>query len=162
MKQPFRLDKIDTQIINLLTTNATLPFLQIARKCKISGAAVHQHFKKIKQQKILGEATFKIIPKSLGFNTCAFIGLQLQTNDAGKHDNILSQLKKVPEIVECHSITGRYSIFIKVYTPSNEALRTLIVEKIQTIPEIISTETFLSLGESFMRQVPVEIMGIET
>ena len=76
-------------------------------------------------------------------------------SDVGKHLEIFNKIYQIPEVVECHHITGRYSLFIKVYTKSNESLKNLIVEKLQSIPEVINTETFIVLEEGFVRQVPI-------
>jgi Lrp/AsnC family transcriptional regulator for asnA, asnC and gidA len=72
------------------------------------------------------------------------------------HDEVFSKISKVPEITECHHVTGKYSLFIKIYAKSNEHLRKLITDKIQSIPEVTNTETFMSLEVGFQRQLPVE------
>ena len=70
--------------------------------------------------------------------------------------SILKQLKEIPEITQCHYITGGYSIFIKIYTRDNEDLKRVLVDKIQAIPGVSRTETFISLEESFNRQLPLK------
>jgi len=62
---------------------------------------------------------------------------------------------RIPEIVECHHVTGNYSLLAKVYTYNNEHLKKIIVEKIQSIVEITATETIISLEEGFLRQLPI-------
>jgi Lrp/AsnC family transcriptional regulator for asnA, asnC and gidA len=88
--------------------------------------------------------------------TCAFIGIQINLNTISTHEEVFDRIKKIPEIVECHHITGKYSLLIKIYTRNNEHLKQLIVEKIQSIPEITFTETFISLEEGFTRALPVD------
>ena len=65
------------------------------------------------------------------------------------------KVMQVPEIVECHHITGKYSLLAKIYARNNEHLKQIIVEKIQSIPEIVFTETFISLEEGFIRPIAV-------
>ena len=65
------------------------------------------------------------------------------------------QLRQINEIVECHYTTGEYAIFIKVYARDNEHLKEILSEKIQRIPGVSSTETFISLEETFKREVPI-------
>jgi len=68
---------------------------------------------------------------------------------------VFNKIMKIPEIVECHHVTGKYSLLAKIYTYNNEHLKQIIVEKIQSIVEITATETIISLEEGFTRQLPV-------
>jgi len=68
---------------------------------------------------------------------------------------VVKKLKLIPEIVECHYTTGQYAIFIKVYAKDNEHLKDILSSQIQKINGVASTETFISLEESFKRTIPV-------
>ncbi len=151
----FQIDSTDKKILEVLSANARMPFLEIARICGISGAAVHQRVQKLIDSNILDGSFFKLSPKGLGYYTCAFIGVTINPLNGSTHEEVFQTIKNIPEVVECHHISGRYSLFVKVYTKSNEHLKKIIVEKIQTIPEVSSTETFISLEEGFSRQVPI-------
>ncbi|MEZ5072233.1 MAG: Lrp/AsnC ligand binding domain-containing protein [Bacteroidales bacterium] len=65
-------------------------------------------------------------------------------------------MRDIPEITQCHYITGGYSIFIKIFTRDNEDLKHVLVDKVQAIDGVSRTETFISLEESFNRQLPLE------
>lgn len=71
------------------------------------------------------------------------------------YHEVADHLSQINEIVECHYTTGQYAIFIKVYARDNEHLKEILSEKIQKIPGISSTETFISLEETFKREVPI-------
>jgi len=75
---------------------------------------------------------------------------------ASMYPDVVKRLKDIPEIVQCHYTTGNYSIFIKVYTKNNEDLKHVLVDKLQAIHGIARTETFISLEESFNRQLPLD------
>ncbi len=68
---------------------------------------------------------------------------------------VAEQLRAIREIVECHYITGQYAIFAKIYARDNEHLKSVLSDKIQKIQGISSTETFISLEETFKREVPI-------
>ena len=87
--------------------------------------------------------------------TCAFIGIQVNLTSTSTHNEVFSKIQQIPEIVECHHISGKYSLLVKIYTFNNEHLKQVIVEKIQSIPEISFTETFISLEMGFERELPV-------
>jgi Lrp/AsnC family transcriptional regulator for asnA, asnC and gidA len=99
---------------------------------------------------------FILSPRGMGYNTCAYIGIQVNLTSISTHEDVFSKIIRVEEIVECHHITGKYSLLIKIYAHDNEHLKRLIVEKIQSILEVTYTETFLSLEEGFSRQLPIK------
>jgi Lrp/AsnC family transcriptional regulator for asnA, asnC and gidA len=57
---------------------------------------------------------------------------------------------------KCHHVTGKYSLFVKIYARDNEHFRRLITDSIQSIPEVTTTETFISLEVGFQQQLEVE------
>ena len=69
---------------------------------------------------------------------------------------MVAELKKIPEVVECHYATGKYSMFIKIYAKDNRHLLQIILEHLTLIDGVGHTETFqLSLDEIFKRQLSV-------
>lgn len=156
MKTRFHLDSLDQRILKMLTQNARVPYLEIARACKVSGAAIHQRIHRMIDAKVISGSQFNLNPKGMGYLTCAFIGLQVNLTSSSTHEDVFSKINEITEIVECHHITGKFSLLIKIYAHDNEHLKKIIVEKVQSILEITNTETFLSLEEGFTRQLPIE------
>lgn len=156
MQQHFHLDSLDKRILTYLTADARTPFLEVARNCKVSGAAIHQRVQKMIEAGVISGTQFNLSPKGMGYLTCAFIGIQVNLTSSTTHEQVFQQIKQIPEIVECHHITGKYSLLIKILARNNEHLKKIIVEQIQSIIEIVATETFISLEEGFVRQLPVE------
>ena len=154
MNKNFQIDSLDQKILKLLVKNARIPFLEIARECKISGAAVHQRVQRLQRLGILKGSEYIIDAIRMGYNTCAYIGVFL--DNAGMFKHVVDGLKKISEITEIHYTTGQYSIFIKVYAKNNDHLRLVLSDELQTIPGVSRTETFISLEEIINRQVPIE------
>lgn len=151
----FHLDTLDRRILSMLMADARTPFLEIARKCKVSGAAIHQRVMHLTAAGFFLGSHFKLNPKVLGYLTCAFIGIQVNLTSTSTHDEVFNKIQQIHEIVECHHISGKYSLLVKIYTQNNEHLKRIIVEKIQSIPEISFTETFISLEAGFERELPI-------
>jgi Lrp/AsnC family transcriptional regulator for asnA, asnC and gidA len=151
-----KIDSLDRKILRILLEDARTSYLEIARQCHISGAAVHQRMQKINKSGLIDGAHLQIKPAHFGYQTCAFIGLQVNILNSRSHDEVFQKILKIPEVVECHHITGKYSLLLKAYTKTNEQLKNLIVEKLQSIPEVVSTETFISLQEGFDRVLPID------
>ena len=145
------LDAIDKKILRFLIKNARTPFLEIARECGISGAAIHQRIQKLQATGVIKGYETLIEPTSVGFDTCAYIGFFL--NDTSKFDEIVAKLKEIPEVVECHLTTGKYDLLIKLFAKNNNHLLKIIQSKIQTLG-LARTETLISFKEEFRRQIP--------
>ncbi|HNT42147.1 MAG TPA: winged helix-turn-helix transcriptional regulator, partial [Tenuifilaceae bacterium] len=77
MQEKFRVDVIDQKILSYLVKNARIPFLEIARECGISGAAIHQRVKKMEDAGIIAGSRMIVKPKALEFDVCAFVDVQL-------------------------------------------------------------------------------------
>ena len=149
-----QIDKLDKKILSIISKDARIPFLEVARKCGVSGAAIHQRVQKMIQEGIITGSEFTIDPKRIGFGTCAYIGIYLEK--ASMFNEVVEKLDNVPEITECHYTTGNYSIFIKVFAKDNSHLKQILAEKLQAIKGIARTETYISLEERFRRHLPIE------
>ena len=150
------LDAIDRKILKYLIKNARMPFLEIARECGISGAAIHQRIRKLDESGVILGSRLIVDPKMLGFDVCAHIGIIIK--DPQQLMQTMEKLRDVPEIVECHFITGSYNILAKLYCLDNEHLMRTIFDGILRIPGGSTTETFISLQETFQRQVNVDFI----
>ena len=150
------LDATDRKILRYLIKNARTPFLEIARECGISGAAIHQRIKKLEDMGVIQGSRLVVAPKSLGFDVCAFISIRV--SDITQQQDTVERLKEIPEIVECHYITGSYNLMVKIYCLDNEHLMRTIFDKILLVEGVSSTQTYMSLNESFQREIHVDCL----
>ena len=147
------LDQTDLHILDIITKNARVPFKDVAAEVGVSRAAVHQRVNRMIEMEVITGSGYHIDPKKVDYKTCTYVGVFLEKG--GFYENVADQLKEIPEIVECHYTTGQYAIFVKVYARDNEHLKDVLSNKVQKIGGISSTETFISLEETFKRQVPI-------
>ncbi len=153
----YKIDKIDQKILNYLIGNARKPFLEIARECGISGAAIHQRVKKLEDGGIITGSRLVVDPKALGYDVCAYVGIRLAQPNT--YEKVIEALREMTEVVECNFVTGEHTLFIKLYCKDNQELMNFMCNIISTIPGISMTETFFSLNQVFERQVCVNIIG---
>ncbi len=152
------LDSLDEQILKLIASNARIPFLEVARLCNVSGAAIHQRIQKLTSYGILKGSEYVIDPEKIGYETCAYIGIYLK--DPASFDRVLKALEEIPEVVECHFTTGKYDMFIKLYAHNNHHLLSIIHDKLQPLG-LSRTETLISFHEAIKRQMPISIQKEE-
>ncbi len=150
----YHIDKTDQKILSFLVNNARMPYLEIARECGVSGAAIHQRVKKMEASGVITGSRLLVKPSTLGLNVCAFISVTLSENS--KYPEVVASLKKIPEIVECHFVTGKAALLMKVYCFDNDHLMEILLKTIQNIPFIQATDTMIALDEAFERQIWVK------
>ncbi len=153
-----KIDKLDKQILSMIAEDARVPFLEVARVCNVSGAAIHQRIQKLLSAGVIKGSKFIVDPEKIGYETCAFIGLNLKNPE--NFDQVVAELKKIPEVVECHYTTGDFDIFIKIYALNNHHLLNIIHDKLQPLG-LSRSESIISFNTAINRQVPIADIPVE-
>lgn len=149
------LDQLDRKILAMIAEDARVPFLEVARECNVSGATIHQRIQKLTNLGVIKGSQFIIDPEKMGYETCAYVGLYLK--NPADFDNVVSALKKIPEVVECHYTTGGYDLFCKIYALNNHHLLNIIHDKLQPLG-LSRSETIISFNAVIDRSLPVTEM----
>ena len=145
------LDELDVQILDILIKDSRTPFLEIARKCHVSGGTIHVRMKKMEDIGIIKGTKLMIDNSKLGYDVTCFMGIYL--DKAASYPNVLESLNNIKEIVELHYTTGQYSIFMKVICKNISDLQDLLLNKIQAIEGIQRTDTLISLSQPIDRNI---------
>lgn len=148
-----KIDNLDRKILEIIMSNARIASKDIAAVCGVSRAAIHQRIQRLADLGVIVGSGYKVNPKMLGYSTCTFIGVNLERG--AMYRNVVPELQKIPEIVDCHFTTGPYTILVKVFARDNEHLMDLLNNKIQNIEGVTGTETLISLDNSIHRELPV-------
>lgn len=146
------LDSLDRKILRLIAADARVPFLEVARSCNVSGAAIHQRIQKLTALGVLKGSQFIINPEKIGYEACAYVGLFLK--DPSSFDEVVEKLRQIPEVTECHYTTGGYDMFIKIYAKNNHHLLDIIHDKLQPLG-LLRSETIVSFNAVIDRQLPM-------
>ena len=150
-EKEIQLDGIDKMILKRLMLEARSPINSIAKEVGISGTAVHQRLRKLEKSQLIVGSQVLLNPKVLGYKTLAFIGIYLDR--AIRNQEAVRQLKKIPEVIECHYTTGNWSVLAKILCRDNEHLMHVLNTKVQNIEGISRTETYISLEQQIQRQI---------
>lgn len=149
-----KIDNLDKKILNIIMQNARIPYKDVAVHCGVSRAAIHQRIQRLIDMKVITGSGYIVNPKALGFTTCTYIGVRLEKGSM--YREVVQELEKIPEVVECHFTTGPYSMLIKVYAQDNQHLMELLNDRIQHIGGVTETETLISLEQSMNRQIHID------
>ena len=148
-----KIDKLDRKILGILSLNARIPFKDVAAECGVSRAAIHQRVQHLIENGVIVGSGFHVNPKSLGYTTCTYVGLNLERGSMCRE--VVERISSIPEVIECHFTTGSYTMLVKLFAKDNEQLMDLLNNKIQSIPGVVSTETLISLEQSIKREIPI-------
>lgn len=149
-----KIDRLDKRILNIVINNARIPSKDVAFECGVSRAAIHQRIQRLQELKVITGSGYTVDPMALGYTTCTYIGVKLEKGSM--YRDVLKEIEKIPEVVECHFTTGPYSMLIKVYAQDTRHLMELLNDKIQHIPGVTETETLISLEQSLNRQIQIK------
>lgn len=150
-----KIDKLDRKILEIIMSNARIASKDVATVCGVSRAAIHQRIQRMADMGVITGSGYRVNPKSFGYSTCTFIGVNLERG--ALYRDVVPELQKIPEVVDCHFTTGPYTILVKVFARDNEHLMSLLNNCIQNIRGVTGTETMISLDHSIERELPVDL-----
>jgi Lrp/AsnC family transcriptional regulator for asnA, asnC and gidA len=153
MSTKLNLDKLDFQIIQEMMEDAEISYADLGKKLFVSGGTIHVRIKKLEELNIVKGKRLSVDLKSLGYDVIAFIGVYLEKSSL--YDTVAKELHKIPQIVRLNYTTGNYSMFAEIVCKDIQELRFVLHDELQKIKGIERTETFISLEESFDRNVVV-------
>ena len=153
MDAKLNLDKLDLQIIHHMMETAEISYADLGKKLFVSGGTIHVRIKKLQEMGVVKGTRLNTDLKLLGYDVIAFIGIFLEKSSM--YDIAAKELQKIPEIVRLNYTTGNYSMFAEIVCKDINELRFVLHDQLQKIKGIERTETFISLEESFSRNVKV-------
>lgn len=153
MAGKLNLDKLDYQIIQHMIDDAQISYADLGKKLFVSGGTIHVRIKKLQELGIVKGTKLHVDLKHLGYDVIAFIGIYLEKSSL--YDAVAKELQGIPEIVRLNYTTGNYSMFLEIICKDIGGLRHVLHDRLQRIKGIERTETFISLEESFCRNVKV-------
>ena len=147
MSSNYQIDNIDLKILNVLSKNAKMPYTEVAKKVFVSGGTVHVRMRKLEKMGVVRGTKLDIDYDKLGYNISSYMGIYLEKSYLYKET--VKSLKKIPEIVEIHAITGQYTIFIKIICKDTSHFRNFL-DTVHKVKGITRTETFMSFEETIL------------
>lgn len=131
------LDETNLRIIDILSRDASRPFVEIARELEISDATVHMRVRRLVAAGVIRRFTVATDSRLLGYGHLAFMGINIKEASA---DEVTEALSQEDEIMEIHEMHGRFDLLLKIRARSLEEMRDIVVNKIRTLPQITEAE----------------------
>jgi DNA-binding Lrp family transcriptional regulator len=131
------LDEVNLKILDILSRDASRPFVDIAKELEISDATVHIRVRRLRAAGILRKFTIATDNALLGYDHLAFIGINISR---GTSEEVIVALSPLDEILELHELYGEFDLLLKVRARSLEQMRDIVVNKLGKIPQITEAQ----------------------
>jgi len=160
------LDDTDVHILGLLQDDCRTPLARIGEQVGLSAPAVLERIKKLEAAGVISGYHATIDGRKIGLDVTAFIGVV--TSDSEMIEQFERQVAKLPDVLECHHVTGTHTLILKAKTRNTSSLEELI-SRIRSIEGVVRTETMVVLSThteriqvSVVEQAPVTKRGRRT
>jgi Lrp/AsnC family transcriptional regulator len=141
------LDNIDIRIMDALQRDADLPVAELGKKAGLSATPCWRRVKMLEERGVLGKKVRVLNRHALGLKFVAFINVSLSTNGRQSLGQFERAVLKMPEVVECHLVTGTMDYVMKVVTVDIEAYQHFVRTVLTPLPFIREVHSYVGLTE---------------
>ncbi len=155
----FKLDPIDRKILEILQANAKITNAQLSKDVGLSPAPTLERVKKLETAGLIKSYHAQLDTEKIGLGVTTFVQVTLVGHRKSYIDAFVRKIRDIDEIIECHHITGSGDFLLKVITKDIPAYQKLMLEKINEIEEVDSTQSMVILStfkDSKVLPIPAE------
>ncbi|MGP3980790.1 Lrp/AsnC family transcriptional regulator [Streptomyces sp. KR80] len=139
------LDSVDRDILQMLRTDGRASIRSVAERVHISRANAYARINRLIEDGVIRGFSARVDQERAGQGASAYITLKIVQNS---WRTVREQLKELPGAAHIALVSGDFDVLLLVHTEDNRALRELVLTRIQSIPEVLSTRTLLVFEET--------------
>ncbi len=136
-----KIDKTDLLVLKSLQENCRITNLELSKKIKLSPAPTLERIKKLERLEIVEGYHAKVNPDKVGLTVQTFVFITLAWKKKNALNKFIEKIQGIPEIIECHIVTGEADVVLKIICKDKQAYETLLVEKLSQIDEVEQLRT---------------------
>jgi len=141
-----KLDSIDRKILELLQANSNITNAQLALEIGLSPAPTLERVKKLETQGVIKSYHAVVDMASVGLGVCTFVTVSLKGHNKDNIEKFIKAISKIPEVVECHHVTGQADFILKVVASDIPAYQNLMLEKVTNIEVVDNMQSTVILS----------------
>ena len=141
------LDDLDLSILRVLQENGRLSNVDLATHINLSPPATYTRLKRLEKQGYIRNYVALLDWKKMGYDMICFINISLQMHQPEEVEKFRQRISKLPEVLECHHVTGEYDYLLKVAIKNRDDLDRFVMKQLTPIPGIARIYTSLALNE---------------
>ncbi|WP_055447885.1 Lrp/AsnC family transcriptional regulator [Lacinutrix mariniflava] len=143
---PHALDKIDTQILNILQIDSNRTTKSIAEELSMTTSPIFERIKKLEKEGYIKKYVAVLDNKKIGLKLTVFIGITLQGHTRSYLEKFVKEINNFPEVVECHRVSGNFDYLLKLVVEDIEAYETFIITKLTLLPYLGNVQSLITLS----------------
>ena len=140
------LDAIDRKLLALLQDNAKLSQAELAKAVGLTAPSVNERIHKLERGGVIRGYVALLDERKLGHDITAFVEIFIEHPKF--ESSFIESVGDMDEVLECHHITGEFSLLLKVRVRDMQAFRKLLIEKLNTVRGVRQTRTLIVLATS--------------
>lgn len=141
------LDDYDRAILLALQQDGRIANAELARRLNLSPPAIHARLRHLEEVGLITRYAALLDREKLGFDLLCFVNISLQRHTREHVDLFRQRIQEIPQVLECHHVTGEYDYLLKVVVRNRKELEHLLMEELTPIPGVAHIHTSLVLNE---------------
>ena len=141
-----KLDKIDRKILEILQSNAKITNAQLSKDIGLSPAPTLERVKKLETSGIISSYHAKLDTDKVGLGVQTFVQVSLRGHNKKNIEIFLNEINDIPEVIECHHITGSGDFILKIISNDIQAYQKLMLEKVSEIDVVDGLQSMIILS----------------
>lgn len=140
------MDRLDTRILSALQKNGQISMARLSEKVGLSLSACHRRVKILESDGKISHYAARLNRKLVGLEIQVFIEAKLTSQRREDIEAFESAIKDMPEVLECHLISGEFDYLIRVAAQNTEDYENLYRQRLTLIPSVAQMKTLLCLS----------------
>ncbi len=150
------LDQIDMAIITHLQKDAAISNAELAKKIDLSPSACLGRCKRLKQSGVIRQFAAIVDERKVGLDVITYVFVSLSPHNRVTTEAFLKSIRQIPNVMECHNISGIHDYLLKIISPSINDYRNFVIDTLIEVPGVGKVETSVVLStEKLSYQLPL-------
>lgn len=146
MSHMHKIDDIDKKILEILQSRAKITNAKLSEEIGLSPAPTLERVKKLEQMGVITSYHAKLDIEKIGLGVTTFVLATLTGHNRANIEGFIEEINKIPEVVECHHITGAGDFILKVIAKDIASYQKLMLEKVSDIKQVDNMQSMVVLS----------------
>ncbi|GAB1836321.1 winged helix-turn-helix transcriptional regulator [Achromobacter xylosoxidans] len=141
------LDRIDLKILDILQREGRISVTELAERVTLSATPCSDRIKRMEREGVISGYHARVNPAALGKNLLVFLEIKLSAKSGDVFDKVKKELLYVPEVMECHLVSGDFDYLVKARLTEMNEYRRLLGEILKRLPASAESRSYVVMEE---------------
>lgn len=141
------LDRIDRKILEILQLQGRIPMTELAQQIGLSTSPCTERVRRMEREGVITGYHARIDPQAIGKTLLVFVEITLSSKSADVFDKVRTELLHVPEVMECHLVSGGFDYLVKARLRAMSDYRRLLGDLLKKLPVTAESNSYVVMEE---------------